>query len=126
MELEVMLGGQAIGKARVDREGLYWVFRCRCRLSGEVVYKLQVRCGDQVAHLGIPVPQNGAFELNTRIPTKKLGSGQMRIEAVPKGVPLDGKFVPLRADEPFHYLQQLEKAYLQVREGQVGIILTAI
>ena len=123
-EMNITLGGQAIGTARVVREGLYYCFRCRCSLSGEVVYRLQVRCGDRIENLGIPVPQNGAFELNTRIPAKKLGSGRMVLEAVPKREPLDGRFVPLRADEPFHYLRQLEKAYLQIREGQVGILLS--
>ena len=123
MELEIKLGGQAIGRAVVRREGLYWRFECRCSLSGEVVYRLRVRCGDKTENLGIPVPQNGAFELNTRIPVKKLGSGRMEMEAVPKRDKMEGQFVPLRAEEPFRYLRRLEDAFLQVRDGQVGIIL---
>lgn len=122
-ELNILLGGQAIGTARVAREGLYFCFRCRCRLSGEVVYRLQVRCGDNKENLGIPVPQNGAFELNTRIPAKKLGSGRMVVEAVPKKVEWEGVFVPLSPEEPFKYLRRLEGAFLQVRNGQVGILL---
>ena len=122
-ELEISLGGQAIGRAKVSREGLYWRFRCRCSLSGEVVCRLRVRCGDKAENLGIPVPQNGAFELNTRIPVKKLGSGRMEMEAVPKHDKMEGLFVPLRAEEPFQYLRRLEDAFLQVRDGQVGIIL---
>ena len=122
-ELNILLGGQAIGTARVVKEGLYFSFRCRCRLSGEVVYRLQVRCGDNKENLGIPVPQNGAFELNTRIPAKKLGSGRMVVEAVPKKVEWEGVFVPLSPEEPFKYLRRLEGAFLQVRNGQVGILL---
>ena len=122
-ECEIMLGGQAIGRAQIRREGLYLCFRCRCRLSGEVVYRLQVRQGEHTENLGIPVPQEGAFELNTRIPAKRLAPGKIQIEAVPKQVELAGMFVPLSPEEPFKYLRRLEEAFLQVRDGQVGIIL---
>ena len=122
-ELDILLGGQAVGTAQVSREGLYLAFRCRCHLSGEAVYRLQVRCGDRSENLGIPVPRNGTFELNTRVPAKRLGPGKMVIEAVPKKAEPEGMFVPLGAEEPFRYLRRLEEAFLQVREGQVGIIL---
>ena len=124
-ELNILLAGQAIGKAKVCREGLYLCFRCRCQLSGDVVYRLRVSCGENTENLGIPVPQNGAFELNARIPAKRLGSGQMVLEAVPKKVEMEGKFIPLSPEEPFKYLRRLEDAFLQVRDGQVGIMLPA-
>ena len=122
-ELDILLGGQAVGKTRVSREGLYLAFRCRCHLSGEVVYRLQARCGDRTENLGIPVPGNGSFELNTRVPAKRLGPGRMVIEAVPKRAELEEKFIPLSPEEPFRYLRRLETAFLQVRDGQVGIVI---
>lgn len=122
-ECGILLGGQAIGRAQVWQEGLYYRFFCRCRLSGEVIYRLKVRCGDRVENLGIPVPKDGAFELETRIPVKKLGSGQMQITAIPKQTQMEGKFIPLSPEEPFRYLKRLEDAFLQVRDGKVGIVI---
>lgn len=123
MELDIMLGGQAIGRAQIEKEGLYYRFSCCCNLSGEVVYRLSVRCGEKTENLGIPVPQNGRFELNTRIPVKRLGSGEMQIFAVPKHAQPEGNFVPLSPEEPFRYLKRLENAFLQVRDGQVGLVI---
>lgn len=122
-EFDILLGGLAIGKATVTRQGLYYHFYCRCRLSGEVVYRLTVRCKENTQNLGIPVPGNGQFELQTRIPVKKLGVGVMEIRAVPKHSELGDKFIPLSPEEPFRYLRRLEDAFLRVRDGKVGVVI---
>ncbi len=119
----IILGGQAVGTAEVQREGLYYCFDCRCRLSGEMVYRLTVRCGERTENLGIPVPEGGRFVLRTRIPVKRLGEGTFLIRAEPKHAELMGKFVPLSPEEPFRYLRRLQDAFLQVRDGQVGVVI---
>lgn len=120
---EVLLGGQSIGKAQVERQGLYYRFSCRCRFSGEVIYKLEVTCGDRTESLGIPVPEGGAFVLNTRVPVKRLGEGAPRFRAVPRHGALRGQFVPLSPEEPFAYLSRLQNAFLEIRDGRPGIVL---
>ncbi len=119
----IILGGQAVGTAEVQREGLYYCFDCRCRLSGEIMYRLTVRCGERTENLGIPVPEGGRFVLRTRIPVKRLGEGTFLIRAEPKHAELQGKFVPLSPEEPFRYLRRLQDAFLQVRDGQVGVVI---
>lgn len=121
--VDILLGGQAIGRAQVQREGLYYRFTCQCSLSGEILYRLTARCAEQTVHLGIPVPEGGRFVLRTRVPVKRLGEGPMEIRAVPKHADLAGKFVPLSPEEPFRYLRRLENVFLQVRDGQVGVML---
>ncbi len=121
--MEIMLGGRSIGRAEVRREGLYYSFDCRCRLSGEVVYRLTARCGEKTENLGIPVPEGNGFVLRTRIPVKRLGEGEITLRAEPKHTQLSGKFVPLSPEEPFRYLRRLQDAFLQVRDGQVGIVI---
>lgn len=123
MEQDILLGGQPIGRATVERDGLYYRFDCRCSLSGEVMYRLTARCGEKTESLGIPVPQNGAFTLRTRIPAKRLGEGEIRLLAVPKHDALEGKFIPLSPEEPFRYLQRLQNAFLQTRDGKVGVVI---
>lgn len=123
---DIFLGGQSVGSCAIERQGLYYCFDCRCYLTGEVVYRLTVRCGENTENLGIPVPQNGVFTLRTRIPVKKLGEGEFSIRAVPKHSELGEKFVPISPEEPFRYLRRLEDAVLQVRDGKVGIVIPAI
>lgn len=120
---KIYLGGQAIGEVRVERRGLYYRFECRCDLSGEVVCRIQAVCGENAVNLGIPVPENGVFALRTQIPVKHLGEGKLTFRAIPKGVEKKGIFIPLAPEEPFRYLRRLEDAFLQVRDGQVGIVM---
>ena len=40
---DVLLGDEPIGKAQVKKEGLYYCISCRCRLSGEVVYRIEAK-----------------------------------------------------------------------------------
>ena len=39
--------------------------------------RLFVRCGSREENLGIVVPMDGGFGLDTRIPVKRLGEGEM-------------------------------------------------
>ena len=119
---DIMLADKPIGTASVKREGLYYSFRCHCRLSGDVIYKLVVSCGDKAESLGVCVPRGNSFGLETRLPVKRLGEGSLAFRAVPKHMELEGRFVPIRADEPFAYIDRLHKAHLEIRGNQTGIL----
>lgn len=117
------LGGETIGQAVVTRDKLYLCISCRCRLSGEVIYKVIARCGDHQEDLGILAPQNGAFCLQRRLPVKRLAGGSLSFSAVPRHPKLEGNFVPLSPETPFSYLTKLENAYLARQNGQIGIVI---
>ncbi|MBQ2785904.1 MAG: hypothetical protein IJF02_05325 [Oscillospiraceae bacterium] len=119
----ILRGGEPIGQACVVKKGLYYHFSCRCDLSGEVIYRLTVSCGEKCESLGVPVPEGEGFVLNSRIPVNKLGQGEMTVRAVPKHSKLEEKFIPISPDEPFEYLRQLEKAVFEKRNGQPGILI---
>ena len=123
MQYEIMLGDKAVGKAEVYREGLYYRIRCRCELSGETVCRVAVRCGDRTESLGILVPEGRKFGLQTRIPVKKIGEGPLSFAAVPKHGPVEGRFVPLSPEEPFRYISKLKDAYLERRNGTIGVVI---
>lgn len=61
--------------------------------------------------------------MNTKIPVKRLGEGELKILALPKCQMREGKFVPVYPDEPFAYLSRLQNAYLQVRDGGIGVVI---
>ena len=120
---EIMLGGESVGQAVVRRQGLYYRFSCRCDLSGEVIYRITVTCGGKSESLGIPVPKNGEFYLDTRLAASRLGEGEPKFAAVPRRPDLGGMFLPISPEEPFRYLHRLENAFLARKDGQLGIVI---
>ncbi len=119
---EVFFGGQAVGKVQVLRQGLYWQFHCRCRLSGEVVCRLCVQCGEKKENLGVVVPLGDGFGLDTRLAAKKLGQGKLTFSLVPKHQ-TSAVFIPICPEEPFAYIQRLKDGFLARKNGQVGIFV---
>ena len=119
----VTICGQQAGKVIVQRQGLYYLFSCRCRLSGDMMYRLSVTCGAQQESLGILIPKDGNFMLETKVPVKRIGEGEMSFILIPKQVPLSGTFVPISPEEPFAYISRLKKSFLVYKNGQVGILI---
>ena len=121
---EVSFGNVPVGKVQVLREGLYYRFICRCRLTGEVVCRLAVRCGDKLEKLGVLVPSGDSFGLDKKIPVKRLGEGKMEFYLGPNHDNVMGKFVPICPEEPFAYVERLKDAFLMRQNGQVGILVS--
>ncbi len=120
---EVSFGNQNVGRVQVQRQGLYYRFLCRCQLSGNVVCRLQVTCGDKGENLGVVIPVGDGFGLDTRLPVKRLGEGNMTFTLMPKHEAGGGTFVPIYPEEPFSYISRLKDAYLARKGGQVGIMI---
>jgi len=118
----VCLGRETVGEVTVTKEGLYYRFRCKCDLSGDVC-KLLVTCDETEENLGTLVPSGSSYCLNTRLPIKRLGKGQPVFSVVPNRPVVAGRFVPICPEEPFAYLERLKDAYLVRRNGQMGIII---
>ena len=78
-------------------------------------------CGDKRENLGLVVPVDGGFGLNTLIPVKRLGEGEPTFSLLPKHDRPPGKFVPISPEEPFAYIERLKKSYLVRKGEQVGI-----
>lgn len=123
MEYEIQLGRDVIGKANVTRQGLYYHFSCRCRLSGDVIYRLSVSCGGHHENLGVLVPMGSEFGLDTKLAVKRLGEGAFRFQALPKHQQTTGRFIPIHPEEPFTYITRLQDSFLEIRDGQVGVVL---
>lgn len=119
----VYFGNQLAGKVQVQRQGLYYRFTCCCRLSGDVVCRLRVTCGDRRESLGVVVPMDGGFGLDTRLPVKRLGEGEMAFTLVPKHEVPEGTFVPIYPEEPFAYIERLKEGFLAKKGEQVGVVL---
>ena len=120
---DIRRGGQVVGTATVEKQGLYYRIRCRCDISGEGMRRIVVTCGDAREDLGICVPTDGKFGLEKKLPCKRFTSGTPDFLLLPKYPDAKGKFVPVYPDEPFAYMARLKDAYLQIRDGQPGIVI---
>ena len=122
-EYDVFMGDQVVGTAHVERQGLYYRFFCRCRLSGDTICRVSVSCGGHQESLGILVPKDGQFETSTRVAAKKLGQGTFRFRVLPRHSAMQEKFICVYPEEPFAYISRLKEAYLQERRGRLGIVI---
>ena len=118
-EYEIKLGNRPMGKVRVTREGLYYRFRCRCQLTGDSVCKVMA----EDISLGILVPQGDGFVLDTKLPVKRFGEGCTDFQIQPNRPVLDGRFIPIKPEEPFAYIERLKNAYLTRQNGQLGVVI---
>lgn len=112
-----------MGTAVVTKEGLYYRFSCRCRCPGEPMRRILLICAGEQLDLGVCIPVDGQFGLEKRIPCKYLGEGMPEFRLVPKYQRLQERFVPVYPEEPFSYMAKLKDAYLQIRDGQMGIVI---
>ena len=120
---EIRQGTSVIGTVEVKKQGLYYCFSCRCRLSGEVIHRLEVIKGGEITDLGVCVPMEGCFGTEKRVPVKVFRAGEAEFRLVPKHESVSGLFVPVYPDEPFAYLSRLKEAFLVRQNGQLGIVI---
>ena len=119
----VFFGQAQVGKVQVRKQGLYYKFFCRCQLTGDVVCRLTVQSGGVRENLGVVVPLEEGFGLETRIPSKRLTAGEPEFRLVPKHEISMGTFVPISPEEPFAYIRELKNAYFERRYGQAGVVI---
>ncbi len=121
---EIRQGDKSLGTVRVEKQGLYYRFSCRCSLTGEVMHRLVVVTDGGKTDLGVCVPMEGAFGVEKRIPCKQIGTGTPEFQLLPKHEQMKGQFVPVYPEEPFSYMARLKDTYLATRDGQIGVVIT--
>ena len=143
---DVICENERVGAARMEKQGLYCCFSCRCRLPEEGLYRIHVVCGGKREDLGICIPMDGAFGMDKKIPAKRLGEGALSFELVPKDwqpqaetvsepaeqvfeeeilepEPAQEHFIPVSEEAPFEQLDKLEHAYMEIRDDVPGIVI---
>lgn len=123
MVFDIRMGNEVVGTVHVERQGLYYCFSCRCRLSGAVIYRLSVSCNGHHENLGVLVPMGDVFGLDTKLAVKRLGEGVLQFLVLPKHPQSQRQFVPIHPEEPFRYITRLQNAFLEVRDGQIGVVV---
>lgn len=120
-QYQVAFGNRSVGTVQVYRQGLYYRFVCRCKLTGKIMCRLRAVCGNNQADLGIVVPTEDGFGLDTKLPVKKLGEGSLSFQLVPNHTGAVGNYVPIYPEEPFGYISRLKDLFLERQNGTVGV-----
>ena len=119
---DVKIGSERVGKMVVERIGPYYRFSCRCHLAGNTVHTVAALCDGTRVHLGVCVPMDGKFGLEKKLPCKQFPGGKTEFLLIPRG---EGRrFVPVYPDEPFAYMTKLKHAFMEIRDGQVGVSIS--
>ena len=117
----VTIRGTPVGKVLVQRQGLYYHISCRCQLKGDTIYRLVVTSGSASVNLGVVIPVDKGFVLNTKLPVKKIGEGELAFSLCTKQDEASGTFIPITPEEPFAYISRLKDSFLTLQDGQTGI-----
>lgn len=119
---DIHMGNEVVGRASLEKEGLYWKIHCRCQLSGDVAHQVMVMAGEEI-NLGILVPEDGAFCLTKRIAMKRFADAEPEFRIKPRTPKTEQSFQPITPDEPFSYIEKLKNAYLEEKDGEIGVTL---
>ena len=122
-EYDIYMGNAVVGIATVERQGLYYCFDCRCRLAEDSLCRVVAECGGRRENLGILAPRGSTFCLRTKLAIKRFGEGKFSFRVMSKHPTGQGFFAPVYPDEPFKYISRLKNAFLEVRNGQLGVII---
>ena len=122
--LEILWKDRQVGYAQVKQEGLYYRFSCACTPPDGAIYRIYVSDGKNRRDLGICVPKDGEFVLNTRVPCKYINGENLSFEL--SSEKQDAISVPIKSGESFAYLDQLETARLRVTNGQPEIVIDPV
>lgn len=144
---DITYEGMPVGTAQAEKQGLYYKFSCRCKMPDDGIYRIHILSNHQREDLGICVPMDDCFGMDKAVPAKRLEGDDLRFELIPKDwkpqelVPMpqeesdavpetqtqppeaEEQFVPVREEEPFEFLDQLEDAVLEIQSDEVGILL---
>lgn len=120
---DIYRGQEKIGKTEVKREGLYYRFRCVCDLTGEVMYRITVSCGESTENLGIPIPSGDSFYLDKKLPVSHFSGTEPIFRAIPRHPQVANMWIPITPEKPFDYIDRLEHAVAEQRNGEMGILI---
>lgn len=120
-EYNIFLDGNAAGKARITREGLYYLFTCTCKLLSKEIHRIILSCNGDDIDLGICVPHGDSYYLSKLIPIKKIQDGELIFRIAKKDNGRAGSFFEVKSTMPFAHICRLHEARFEVKSGVPGV-----
>lgn len=118
---EITYGSKKVGNAMWDREGLYYLIRCRCDMPQAGLYRIKAESDAGIVDLGTCIPSDHMLCLDTKVAIKKLGTGPVRFSLLSGHISPAERFVPLETQGRFCDFSLLEAAMFDTVDGQPGL-----
>ena len=122
MRYTIWANGKSAGDAEVIKSGLYYKIMCRIVRPKKGMYRLNVRCCEKTVDLGLCVPMQDHFGVDTSVPIRKIGEGELIFELI--GEHHSQKFIAISKETPVKHLAEYSKMRFVILEGEKGVILT--
>lgn len=122
-EYYIQLDGSVVGTAKVTIEGLYLHIICKCTFAESGLYKIEAEGPSGIVNLGTCVQLQGSFGLDTRVPVKRLGIGELVFRVVEPQRNTEGIIAPISEGKAFAYIPRLRNARLIIQNGKYLIEL---
>ena len=121
MEFKISDNGSVVGKAEIIESGLYCTVYCTCQKSDKI-QRIIAKCCGREENIGICVPAGKHMEVVAKIPKKRLQNIEgFFVKSTDKKV----KWLPLREGQPVDCLYAVLTGRLVVRNGQLGVEISA-
>jgi len=120
---QIVWKGNQVGNAEIRKEGMFYRFSCRCRLTGKGVYRVAVTDGQNKYDLGICIPNGNSYSCVARLPCNRLNGTDFLFLLTDSK---KKRGIPIATGKPFAYLDKLNTARLQITDGQAEIIIDSV
>ena len=87
------------------------------------MYRITISCGENTENLGIPIPSADSFYLEKKLPVSHFTGKEPVFRAMPKHPLISNMWIPIKPDQPFEYIDRLENAVAEQRNGEMGILI---
>lgn len=121
-QYDVFMSGKIIGNVNVTKEGLYYVFRCRCDLPDAEIFRLIAENGEHVTDFGVLMPGKEGYTLLKKIPVKKFGVEPLSFR-VTSQKQHTYESIPVYENRPFEFISKLTGARMHFDKGNYYILL---
>lgn len=121
-EYDIKMQGRTVGKAAVDKQGLYYRFDCQCGFTDKEVHSVWVCWEGGNRKLGVCIPNGGQYCLKTQVPVKYIPDDGLTftVDYTQKN---RTDFYPVDAEKPFAFIDRLADAQFDIRDGKPGIVI---
>lgn len=105
-EYDVLMDNKSVGKATVERSGLYYYVKCKCFLEEPVLSRVIASTSSEMINIGVCIPSNGYLIANAKIAANRITDDRIRFDLIVQSKILD-KIYPICKDEPFSKIEYL-------------------
>ena len=120
-EYDIFYNGEIVGKAHLEKEGLYVHYHCVCDFPGDDLFRIYAETINSTVNFGICIPSGNCWKTSGMIPEKCLKTGILKIFAVlcPSSTEL---FIHIKTGGEFAHIEDLETMHFAQRNNQPGIV----